>query len=200
MFIVMVKALLVSLATSLDELPVLFLLYNRHCQQRGKVTFSYFLGTFALIVIAGLTALGSTVFRNKASLGLIGLVPIVMGIFILLRGEDDETEETLARGRHWKRLFSQVFFITLAMGVDDLGVYIPLFLAQSWQVTLQMVIVFLVATGMLCYVAYSLTHIKPVSEFLERFERYIVSVVFVFIGVMVVLESGSIPWLLSLLK
>jgi cadmium resistance protein CadD (predicted permease) len=41
------------------------------------------LGTIELIVIAGVAFLGSTVFQNKTPLGFIGLVPIVMGVFIL---------------------------------------------------------------------------------------------------------------------
>jgi len=56
--------------------------------------------------------------------------------------------------------------------------------------------VFLVAKGLFCCAALSMAPIRPVSEFVERFERYIVCVVFVFIGVMLILESGRIPWLI----
>lgn len=194
-----VKSLTVSLATSIDELPVLFLLYNRHRHHHQIVTLGYFLGTIALIALAGLASLGANFVSNKAALGLIGLVPVVMGIRILVSGDDEgETEEALEHGQRWQGLLAQMAFITLAMGVDDLGVYLPLFMTQSWQVTLQMTVVFLLATGLLCFAAYSLTRIKPVSEFIEHYERFIVGGVFIGIGVLVVIETGSLYWLISL--
>jgi cadmium resistance transport/sequestration family protein len=200
MLMILVKALSVSLATSFDELPVLFLLYNRHRNQHQRVTLGYFLGTIALIALAGLASLGTILVRNKAAFGLIGLVPVVMGFRMLVHGEDEgEAEEALAHGQRWQGLLTQVVFITLAMGVDDLGVYLPLFMTQAWQITLQMAVVFLLATGLLCYAAYSLTRIKPVSEFIERYERYIVGGIFIGIGVSVIVETGSLNWIISLI-
>lgn len=200
MFQLIITAIITYIATSIDEIPVLFMLYTKSSNRgKGKVITSvYFTGTFLLIAVGLLGAFGLVLIPVKWAVGLIGLLPLAMGIKILIKGDQDE-EEALAAGSRRKSLWAQVLVITLALGADDLGVYIPLFTTLSgWQVLL-MLSVFAIGTGILCFISYRLTHIDALAEFIEKQERIIIGLVFIAIGILVLFECGTVSAVLGLI-
>ena len=149
MFSLLLRSLLVSIATSVDELPVLFLLYHHERRQKHAVTAAYLFGSLLLILLAALGSAGLSFLGNQALLGLMGLIPLYLGLRMLLHGEDeeDELQDALQAGQRWNRSFIRVLAISLAMGMDDLGVYIPLFSTQPWSATLRLAAVLLRAAA-----------------------------------------------------
>lgn len=198
---IIITAIITYLVTSIDEIPVLFMLYTKS-SNRGKVkviTTAYFTGTFLLIAAGLLGAFGLVLIPVKWAVGMIGLLPLAMGIKILIKGDQDE-EEALAAGSRRKTIWTQVLAITLALGADDLGVYIPLFTTISgWQV-LMMLAVFAIGTGILCFISYRLTHIDTLTEFIEKRERIITGLVFIAIGILVLYEGGTVQTLFGLIE
>jgi cadmium resistance transport/sequestration family protein len=192
-------AIITYLATSLDEIPVLFMLYrNTSNKGRGRtITLSYFIGTFFLVAIGLLGAFGLVLIPVKWAVGFIGFIPIIMGIKVFIDGDDDE-EKAMAATQKFKALWVKVFALTIALGADDFGVYVPLFTTlSSWEIV-QMLFVFAVGTLLLCLISFRLTQIKPLNSFIENRERYIVSIVFIVIGAMVIYECGTIPGIIGL--
>jgi cadmium resistance transport/sequestration family protein len=199
----MIKEILIAvityIATSVDEIPVLFLLYTDSSNKgKGKtITTAYFAGTFLLVGAGLLGAFGLIQIPLKWIVGLIGLLPLAMGIRILFKGDDDE-EEATALERKQKSLLLQVLIITLALGADDLGVYIPLFTTLTlWQIV-TMIVTFAVGTAILCFISYRLTHIELLKEFIERRERFIVGLVFIAVGILVLAECGTFSKLIGM--
>lgn len=199
-----ITALFTYIATSIDEIPVLFMLYTKK-DNRGKdktITAAYFAGTFLLIGISLLGAFGLGQIPEKWVIGLLGLVPFVMGLKILIKGEsedeDEEADRAIAASKKYKTLFVQVLAITLGLGADDIGVFIPLFTTLSgWEILLMM-LVFVIATALLCTISFRMTKINALVSFIEKYERYIVGIVFTVLGVMILLESGTIAKFVSL--
>lgn len=195
-----IMAIVIYLATSIDEIPVLFMLYmDARNKGKGKIiTFSYFIGTFLLVAIGMLGALGLVMLPAKWILGFIGLIPIIMGIKILITGDDDD-EKAVDKSGKIDILGIKVLVITFALGADDLGVYIPLFTTlTSWEM-LQTLLVFASGTLLLCLISYRLTSITRLTSYIEKWEKYIVGTIFIAIGIWVMIKCGTFSSAISYL-
>lgn len=64
-------------------------------------------------------------------IGLLGLIPLSLGIRLALKREDPEDENVLEKmqARGSNPLFWTIALITVASGGDNLGIYIPYFTA-----------------------------------------------------------------------
>lgn len=194
-----IMALITYIATSIDEIPVLFMLFTKTSNRgRGKtITVSYFIGTLLLVTISICASLGLIQIPYKWAVGLIGLLPLGMGIKLLFDGDDDE-EKAMALAAKQKTLWTQVLVITLALGADDLGVYIPLFTTlNGWEI-LEMLFIFIIGTAVLCFISYRLTRIEKLTDFIEEKERFLVSLVFIILGIFVILECKTVTGIISL--
>ncbi|MDD2243012.1 MAG: cadmium resistance transporter [Dysgonamonadaceae bacterium] len=197
MISIIFSALFTYIATSIDELPILFMLYTKK-SNRGKariITGAYFLGTFILVGIGVLGAFGLGLFIPHKILGLLGLIPIAIGIKVFFEKEDDEEKEAEKVMSKHSSLILQILAITIGLGTDDLAVYIPLFTALSGTEFLVMTIVFAIATALLCFISFKLTSIKPLTQFIEKFEHPIVGAIFVLVGFFILYETGNLSLL-----
>lgn len=188
-------ALAVYIATSVDEIPILFMLYTRQ-SNRGNaklITLAYFLGTFVLIGIGLLGSFGLSFIPEQWIIGLFGLVPLVLGIKVLIKGENDDEEEDAENiTKKYQSLMLQVLAITIGLGADDLSVYVPLFTTvDGWNILI-MILVFAISTALLCRISYKLTSIRQLVEFTEKYERFIIGIIFSVIGILIMYESGTV--------
>ena len=193
-----VTVIVTYLATSFDEIPVLFLMYSK-AKKKGEgkyITIGYFVGTFLLVGIGLLGAYGLLLIPSQWVVGLIGLIPLILGIKTLIKGEEEEQVESITS--RFRFLGLQMLMITFAFGADDLGVYIPLFTTFRGSDIIRMLFVFAVGTGMLCIISYRLVRIDRLVAFVEQKERYVVGIVFVLIGIYVLLECGTLAYLIGL--
>ena len=80
-------AVITYLATSIDEIPVLFMLYKKSDNKnKGKIiTVAYVAGTFLLIATGFLGAYGLIQIPAQWMIGLVGLIPLAMGVRILVK-------------------------------------------------------------------------------------------------------------------
>ena len=133
-------------------------------------------------------------------IGLLGLIPLFLGVRVALRGEDQEDEGVLEKLEEGgaNRLLWTVTLITIASGGDNLGIYIPYFTSLTWPETTVALIVFAISIAVLCYISYKLAKISFVSETLEKYERIIVPIVFIGLGIYILIENGTIQTVLSL--
>ena len=188
-------ALAVYIATSIDEIPILFMLYTRQ-SNRGKaklITLAYFLGTFVLIGIGLLGSSGLGFIPEQWIIGLFGLVPLILGVKVLIKGEDDEEKENAEKiTQKYQSQMLQVLAVTIGLGADDLSVYVPLFTTMDgWNIFI-MILVFAICTAVLCKISYKLTSICQLVEFMEKYERFIIGLIFTTIGIFIMFESGTI--------
>lgn len=189
-------------ATSIDYVIILLILFSQTLKkgQLKSIVIGQYLGTAILVGVSLLAAYGLTLVPPHL-VGLLGLIPIYLGIRIWKREEDENNEENilsrLSSGNP-NRLFITITAITLAAGGDNLGVYIPYFSTLNPSETIVMLIVFAILVAVLCYLSYQLASVKKVSKTIEKWERWIVPIIFIGLGLMILLENETFHFLWGL--
>lgn len=193
-----ISAIGVYISTSIDYLIILIILFAQLSQNKQKwhIYAGQYLGT-GLLVGAGLVAAYVVNFvPEEWMVGLLGLIPIYLGIRFAIVGEDaeEEEEEIIERLEQSKanQLFWTVTLLTIASGGDNLGIYIPYFASLDWSQTLVALLVFVIGIIIFCEISRVLSSIPLIFETIEKYERIIVPLVFILLGLYIMYENGTI--------
>lgn len=197
------SALAVYISTSIDYLFILLIIFSQNHTKKGlrQIFFGQYLGTGILVAISLFAAYVLNLIPQDWIIGLLGLIPIYLGIRVAFVGEEEEEEGEVVEklgSRGTNRLFWTVSLITIASGGDNLGIYIPFFTSLSFSEIVTSLIVFAISVAVLCYISYKFAKISFVSETLEKYERIIVPIVFIGLGIFIMIENGTIQTILGL--
>lgn len=195
-------AIAVYISTSIDYLFILLIIFSQSYTKKGvrQIYWGQYLGTGILVAVSLFAAYVLNFIPQDWVIGLLGLIPIYLGVRVALVGEEEEEDEVVEKleTRDTSRLFWTVALITIASGGDNLGIYIPYFAALSALEIGVALVVFAISIALLCYISYRLAKVSFVSETLEKYERIIVPVVFIGLGLYIMAESGTFQALLNL--
>nr|WP_211204502.1 CadD family cadmium resistance transporter [Helcococcus kunzii] len=199
-----ISAIGVYISTSIDYLLILVILFAQLHSKREKLQIyaGQYLGTAVLVSISLFAAYVVNFIPDKWIVGLLGLIPLFIGIKFALSGEDeDETEEIREKIEQdkSKNLLWTVVLLTIASGGDNLGVYIPYFSSLNWSKIIIVLIIFAIGIAILCELSRSLSKIPMVSEIIEKYEKIIVPVVFIALGIYIMYENGTIQTIVKML-
>lgn len=195
------SAIAVYISTSIDYLFILMIIFSQSYTRKGlfQIYSGQYIGTGILVAVSLFAAYVLNFIPQDWLIGLLGLIPIFLGVRIALLGESEEEEGKVVEKleqRGSTRLLWIVTLLTIASGGDNLGIYIPYFTSLSFSEILVILIVFFISTFLLCQISYKLVKISFVSETIEKYERIIVPVVFIGLGLYIMLENGTINTLL----
>ena len=190
-------------ATNLDDIVVLAVLFavaaRGTSRLRGwQIVAGQYLGLVTLITVSFLAALGLTIVPDEW-VGLLGLIPLAIGVLALvrtLRGKDDDDDAESALKAVG---LLGVAGITIANGGDNIAIYTPVFRTISTTDALVTIAVFLVLLAGWCLLARAIGTNEKVTEGLEKVEHWLVPVVFIGLGVFILIESGTLTHIASLL-
>lgn len=190
-------------ATNLDDIVVLTVLFavaaRGTSQLRGwQIVAGQYLGLVTLIAVSFLAALGLTIVPDEW-VGLLGLIPLAIGVLALvrtLRGKDDDDEAESALKAVG---LLGVAGITIANGGDNIAIYTPVFRTISTTDALLTIAVFLILLALWCLLARTIGTNEKVTEALEKVEHWLVPVVFIGLGIFILIESGTLAHVASLL-
>ena len=198
-----ISAIGVYISTSIDYLIVLIILFAQLSQNKQKwhIYAGQYLGTGLLVGVSLVAAYVVNFVPEAWMVGLLGLIPIYLGIrfAIVGEGEEEEEEEIIERLEQSKatQLFWTVTLLTIASGGDNLGIYIPYFASLDWSQTLVALLVFAIGIIIFCELSRVLSSIPLISETIEKYERIIVPLVFIPLGLYIMYESGTIETFLN---
>ena len=198
-----ISAIGVYISTSIDYLIALIILFAQLSQNKQKwhIYAGQYLGTGLLVGVSLVAAYVVNFVPEAWMVGLLGLIPIYLGIrfAIVGEGEEEEEEETIERLEQSKanQLFWTVTLLTIASGGDNLGIYIPYFASLDWAQTLVALLVFAIGVIIFCELSRVLSSIPLISETIEKYERIIVPLVFIPLGLYIMYESGTIETFLN---
>lgn len=212
-----ITALVSFFSTNIDDIFILMLFFsqvNKDIKVKHIVIGQY-LGIGALTAISIAGALGISIIPQEY-VGLLGLVPIYLGIkeYIEYKKEiknnveevvqdtEENIQEQVFLNQENKTLVSirkfispsilKVTGVTIANGGDNIGIYIPLFSSMKLYSILITVIVFLLLTGVWCFIGFKLAEHPFVNKNIEKYKHIFVPIIFVVLGVFIILESGTL--------
>ncbi|HEL1585804.1 TPA: cadmium resistance transporter [Streptococcus suis] len=188
-------ALILGISTSIDYFLILLLLFSQAKKPGEKRTiyFGQLLASFILILLSSILSQVANIFLADWILGLLGLVPILLGVRILFENEVETEIPDSKIG------LLSVIFISLASGVDNLGIFTPYFTTLSTLETLLTASLILLETVAICYLAEKFGSLHSISEFIEKYEKMILPTIFIVLGIYILFEFGTMTYLLQLL-
>ncbi|WP_419894473.1 CadD family cadmium resistance transporter [Ligilactobacillus salivarius] len=198
-----ISAIGVYISTSIDYLIILIILFAQLSQNKQKwhIYAGQYLGTGLLVGVSLVAAYVVNFVPEAWMVGLLGLIPIYLGIrfAIVGEGEEEEEEEITERLEQSKanQLFWTVTLLTISSGGDNLGIYIPYFASLDWAQTLVALLVFAIGVLIFCELSRVLSSIPLISETIGKYKRIIVPLVFILLGLYIMYESGTIETFLN---
>jgi cadmium resistance transport/sequestration family protein len=190
-----ITATITFAATNIDDIFVLMLFYSQTNKtfHRWHVLAGQYLGFTALVLISLLGFLGGLIVPREW-IGLLGLLPIIIGIRHWLNRNRIEAETTempdVAKSGNFFAVVG-VASVTFANGGDNIGIYTPLFASSDLMRLLIFLVVFYLLLGVWCVVSYFLTRQPLVAEVLTRYGHLIVPFVLIALGIYILIESAT---------
>ena len=187
-----VTSIILYSGTAVDLLIILMLFFANLGQ---------FLGSVSLIFLSLLFAFVLNYIPSKEILGLLGLIPIFLGLKVLLLGDSDG--EAIAKDglrKDNKNLIFLVAMITFAScGADNIGVFVPYFTTLNLANLIVTLLTFLVMIYLLVFSAQKLAQVPSVGETLEKYSRWFIAVVYLGLGMYILIENNSFDMLWAVL-
>lgn len=187
-------------ATNLDDILVLLVFFsqvNNSFRCRHIIAGQY-LG-FTMLVLASLPGFFGSLILPKPWIGLLGIVPIVIGISRLLEEQTDDLEEDeteiAAKSSGLSFLSPQTYgvaTITFANGGDNIGIYVPLFANSTWSSLLVIMGEFFLLVGIWCYAAYKLTQTKAIADLITSYGNNLIPFFLIGLGILILLDSQTL--------
>ena len=178
-------------STALDLLVILMLINNRYSnkKQAKKIAAGQFIGSNGLIVVSLFLAFVLHFVPQHWILGFLGLI----GLKYLFFGDDDEekVEATLTTRKDKNLLWTVALIAFASCGADNIGLFTPYFLTLSTAKVIETLVIFELNIFLLIILGKALAQLSFVSEFLEHFGRWVMAAVYIGLGIMIIIESGT---------
>jgi cadmium resistance transport/sequestration family protein len=201
-------AITAFVATNIDDIIILLLFFTQVDAKfrRRHIVFGQYLG-FTLLIIASLPGFFGGLVVPHEWIGLLGLLPIAIGLKQLVDRQEDTTQvqtvtsdlEASSPSNSAVSFLSSVLnpqtykvaAVTVANGGDNISIYIPLF-AGNTLISLGVILgVFFVMVGVWCAIAYRLTRQPTIARVLSRYGHAVVPFVLIGLGLFIMYERGT---------
>ncbi len=190
-----VTSIILYSGTAVDLLIILMLFFAKRKSRKDiiNIYLGQFLGSVSLILLSLLFAFVLNYIPSKEILGLLGLIPIFLGLKVLLLGDSDG--EAIAKDglrKDDKNLIFLVAMITFAScGADNIGVFVPYFITLNLANLIVALLTFLVMIYLLVFSAQKLAQVPSIGETLEKYSRWFIAVVYLGLGMYILIENNS---------
>lgn len=192
-------------ATNIDDIVILLLLFsqlNSSFRCRHIVAGQY-LGFTGLIIVS-LPGLFSGAIASPQWIGMLGLIPIAMGISGLINREENEALEIAIATAEYQNANSTSLFnaqtysvaaMTIANGSDNISVYVPLFANSNLGNFIIIIGVFFLLIAVWCYLAYKFTHQTKLADILSEYGSYISPLLLIILGIIIIIKTAALSWI-----
>ena len=199
-----VTSIILYSGTAVDLLIILMLFFAKRKSRKDiiNIYLGQFLGSVSLILLSLLFAFVLNYIPSKEILGLLGLIPIFLGLKVLILGDSDGeaiAKEGLRKDN--KNLIFLVAMITFAScGADNIGIFVPYFTTLNLADLIVALLTFLVMIYLLVFSAQKLAQVPSVGETLEKYSRWFIAVVYLGLGIYILIENNSFDMLWTVLR
>lgn len=198
-----VTSIILYSGTAVDLLIILMLFFAKRKSRKDiiNIYLGQFLGSVSLILLSLLFAFVLDYIPSKEILGLLGLIPIFLGLKVLLLGDSDG--EAIAKEGLSKDNKNPIFLVAMitfaSCGADNIGVFVPYFTTLNLANLIVALLTFLVMIYLLVFSAQKLAQVPSVGETLEKYSRWFIAVVYLGLGIYILIENNSFDMLWTVL-
>ncbi|MFU2029070.1 quaternary ammonium transporter [Bacillus wiedmannii] len=207
-----ISSFMAFISTNIDDIFILLVLFSqvrtgvikkegRAVREKTKVQELYivigqYLG-FSVIIFLSIIGSLSSFFIPVSWIGLLGFVPIYMGVKGILSLRSYKRNEVIdnVSGSIFK-----VASITLANGADNISIYIPMFASQNLKTNIVTLVIFFCMIAIWCFISYTLLRAPILANVLERNCHIIVPIVLIGLGMFILIRSNTIELLYYYVK
>ena len=200
-----ITAVLSFIATNLDDLLILMLFFSTKKQSTsfGSIIIGNYLG-FTLIVIASLVGFLGGLFIPRDWLGLLGLIPVIIGVQALLNREHEEdiqlTNNHKIISNPWQKFLSKLFnpltlsiaSITFVNGGDNISIYLSLFSQSNLIDLLIILLIFYLMLALWIFLAYWFTSHRLIAKIFVKYGQIFTPFILISLGVYILVTMGTI--------
>ncbi|MBG1259420.1 cadmium resistance transporter [Nostoc commune] len=211
------EGIIAFIATNIDDIIILLIFFSQVDVnfRRRHILLGQYLG-FAVIIIASLPGFFGGLVVQREWIGLLGLLPIAIGIHHLVyREEDTITVQTVSSDFNQSIPTNPVLSfilsilhpqtykvaaVTIANGGDNISIYIPLFAGHDLTSLGVILSIFFIMVGVWCAIAYFLSRQPTIADILSRYGQAAVPFVLIGLGLFIMYERGTftlLPWVRS---
>jgi cadmium resistance protein CadD (predicted permease) len=180
-------------STNVDDLVVLIGFFADRRFRTRDIVAGQFAGVAALFLVSAVGSLLSLVI-SRTYLGLLGILPIVIGI----RKLSDLRHDTSAPENSSQGSVAGVTLVTIANGGDNIGIYVPAFAVHSGAEIGVIAMVFVAMTALWCMLAHWMVNHRRFGAPLRRYGHIFAPLVLIGLGIVIIYKAGTIGWLLHL--
>ncbi len=202
------EGIIAFVATNIDDLLILLLFFSQVNVnfRRRHIVIGQYLG-FVVIIIASLPGFFGGLVVPQKFIGLLGLLPIAIGLLQLVNKGEETTEvqtvtSTFQPPLHNNPVVSFLFSVlspqtykvaavTVANGGDNISIYIPLFAGQNIASLAIILSVFFLMVMVWCAIAYLLVRQTKIADVLSRYGKAVVPFVLIGLGLFIMYERGT---------
>lgn len=182
------------ISSNIDDTFILILLFSSLSFQTRHIFIGQFLGIGVLIMISALGSLIALVLPPYV-IGLMGLIPIAIGIKRLVEHQERERTTSKKKIFHDNKRRSLIPFltvsaITISNGGDDIGVFTPLFARYNTagEVTI-LVTIFMAMTVVWCIITYYFVNHPLIAIRIQRFGNIVTPFVLIGLGLYILADA-----------
>lgn len=198
-----------AFATTFDDNLYLTAFFGKvnHAFHPRHIIIGEFVG-FTILVIASLPGFFGGLVLPEAWIGLLGILPILIGISHLMSREQEEDtvqavsvnfSHTVKPKRRQKSLIAtlkdpqtyRVSAVTIANGGNNIGIYVPLFASSNVPSLAVILGVCYAAIGLWCFVSYNLTRNPVMATVITRYGRKFFPFILIYLGLSIMIKSGT---------
>ncbi|OBQ37186.1 MAG: transporter [Anabaena sp. CRKS33] len=214
---VFIQGIIAFTVTNIDDMIILLLLFSQSDSNFRKrhIFIGQYLGFLSIIILSLPGFLGG-LFIQREWLGLLGILPIVIGVKQLINQQTESTEfqtvnpdfpQLLHPNPTWSFFLSilhpntyKVAAITIANSGDNISIYIPLFAGQDFVSLAIIIAVFLAMVGLGYGIAYLLTSQVTIGYILSRYGRAMIPFILMALGLFILYDRGTFKLLTQIAK
>ncbi len=163
----------------------------------GHIVAGQYLG-FILLLLLSLPGYWGGQLVPSVWVGLLGLVPLAIGIKLLFSQQQNEDAPPLVQHSTLPPILSfcppqilQVAAVTIANGGDNIGIYVPLFASKNLSGLMITMGTFLIMLGLWCWLAWRLVKQPSIGQLFSKYGDRLVPWVFIILGSYILYESGA---------
>ncbi|MHC5735425.1 cadmium resistance transporter [Nostoc sp.] len=211
------EGIIAFIATNIDDIIILLIFFSQVNVnfRRRHILLGQYLG-FSAIIIASLPGFFGGLVIQREWIGLLGLLPIGIGIHHLVYKEEDTiTVQTVSSDFNQPTSTNPVLSfilsilhpqtykvaaVTIANGGDNISIYIPLFAGHDLTSLGVILSIFFIMVGVWCAIAYFLSRQPTIANILSRYGNAVVPFVLIGLGLFIMYERGTftlLPWVRS---